>query len=155
MRVPPQSRLYRRQQPPNPEAQVPDTTPLRAEHSGAVKQVPLSPVEEVHSSFGKLTIEKRLKYSILNLQVYDFKCRDLSSFSFLFLLNAERLVLFGLEDIAMYIIISRIGIIIIILHFIINGTKDLNKYLSRLSADLVKGLFESFLKPLYEVEGLS
>ena len=115
MRVPPQSLLYRRQQPPNPEAQVPDTTPLRAEHSGAVRQVPLSPVDEVHSSFGKLTMEKRLKYSIPNLQVYDFKCLDLRSFSFLLLLNSDWPVLFGLEDITRYVI--SIAIINIILHF--------------------------------------
>ena len=44
------------------------TCPLLAMHSGAVMQVPLSPVVELHTALGKFTIEKRLQdkyYQIL------------------------------------------------------------------------------------------
>ena len=51
------------QQTPNPEAQDPTETPLRLEHSEAVRQDPYCPVRLVptHGSFGKVTMLKTLR----------------------------------------------------------------------------------------------
>ena len=51
------------QQTPNPEAQDPTETPLRPEHSEAVRQDPYCPVRLVptHGSFGKVTMLKTFK----------------------------------------------------------------------------------------------
>lgn len=51
------------QQTPNPEAQEPTETPLRLEHSEAVRQDPYCPVRLVptHGSFGKVTMLKTLR----------------------------------------------------------------------------------------------
>ena len=54
-----------KQQTPNPEAQFPEAVPPSSEHSSLVKQRPF--IEEsmtvVHSSFGKVTTENKVKDS--------------------------------------------------------------------------------------------
>ena len=61
-RVPPQGLNSTMQQAPKPEAHEPETVPPLALHSEDERQVPFDPeVSELHSRFGKVTMENKLK----------------------------------------------------------------------------------------------
>ena len=64
---------------PKEEAQVPEAVPPLLEHSEAVKQVPLYPLEAPHAELGKVTTLNTLITRLLFSESFvSFKCKVFS-----------------------------------------------------------------------------